>query len=551
MDPAPSSFRDRLAVDVTLTIGGTEYELAGGGVRHFSLELRSYGFTGVVELVVQDDKAHGGGFEDSLKDPFLGADLVEVSVSVAAVHDQPEVTQSPTPITCRGIATAKSVREVLYRRIPDQPLLVRYYRLEFADPARVLWTQHFPCQLYTDKTPQSIIDEHKGDKISLSYDWSTLTHSRPQWFLHLPVEYGASFYDFVVWLVDAGNAVFSYDYDKGQYAITATKAAASSPEALFGDDIETATLLPPIPPRHVVVVNNSYASAPRSETVTQDQSATAIRHDHMMRTTISQSVDDAVSAARTRLALGKYEAQLDFARMPTVGVMPGTAISLSAANRWNASSALVSPTWRVRELSIEGTMPQLPFDKDVQEASTIYTVRIGARLEQSDDPRVSLPAYRGPGYPGYVEGKVYSEKGEEGDKTFHTFKDETTSADEYTVTIPLWEDQKVKAPFIPYQGSGNVYVPSYREERVLVALWLERAELAKLLEWREGAALSMDVQGEQILLGKSGTSHTSLSHVYEDDQPVFDVSRKNSSDTSLIRMSEGTLLIQVQEQSEG
>lgn len=550
MNLEPSPFDDRLAVAVTLTIGGTEYDLAGGGVRHFALELHSYGFSGVVELVVQDDLAHGGGFEDTLKDPFLGSDLVEVKLEVAAVHDQPEAEQSPTPISVLGIATAKFMTEVLYRDIPDQPLLVRYYRLEFADPARVLWTQHFPCQLYTEATPKSVIEEHKGDKITLSYDWSELTVTKPQWFVHLPVEHGASFYDFVVWLVDIRHGVLAYDYAAAKYSITASKATGTA-EALFGDDIDTATLVAPPPPRHVVVVKNSYASSPRSETVDQDQAATTIRHDLLIRSTISQDVDDRVTLERARLALPQYEAQLSFARMPIVGVMPGTLLSLSAANRWSADSALVSPTWRVRELSIEGTMPPRPFDKDVQESSTVYTVRLGARLEQSTDPRVALPAYRRPRYPGFVEGKVLSEKGEDGEKTYQTFRDDTTSLDEYTVKIPLWENKKITAPFIPIEGSGNVYVPSYRDERVLMALWLERSEIEQLLEWREGAALSMDVQGEQILLGKSGTSQTSINHVYEDDQPVFNVARTHDNDTSLIKMSEGTLFIKVEEQSGG
>src|SRR5690606_23473684 len=195
--------------------------------------------------------------------------------------------------------------------------------------------------------------------------------------------------------------------------------------------------------------------------------------------------------------------------------------------------------------------PAGPLDHDHQSETTGYTVSMSARLEQSDDERVLLPPYRAPHYPAYVEGKVVSEKGEDGDKTYQTYRNETTSLDEYTVKVPLYDDQEVTAPFEPAQGSGNVYLPSYREERVLLAMELERSRIERLLDSREGAAVSMDVQGEQILFGKSPTSNTSINHVYEDEQPVLNVARTHDDDTSLVRMSEGTMLLQVQELSDG
>ncbi len=551
MSAAAVTFEDRLEVSVTLTIAGTSYAFGGGGVSHVELWLESHGFSGTVELLVQDDEAQGGGFEDTLLDAFLGAELVQVTVEVTSVFHQPETSESLAPIRVAGLVTHKSMEELLLRHSTEQPILVRRYRFGLADPARVLWTQHFPCQLYTNTTPEAVIDEHSGEHITFSYDWGELAASKPQWFVHLPLGHGASFYDFVVWVTDERGGVLTYDYATQQYALTALEDASAAAQPLFGDDVHTAEIVVPATPRHVVVVADSYGDGPRSETIEQDQAVAGVRHDRPMRSSIAQDVDDAVTLQRTRLRLPKCEAALRFARMPTVDVVPGTLLTLAAANRWSERSALVTPTWRVRELRLVASASSPALDHDHQLASTGYVVELSARLTQSDDPRANLPSYRAPHYPAYVEGKVVSEKGEDGEKTYQTYRNETTSLDEYTVKVPLWDDQRITVPFEPGQGSGNVYVPSYRDERVLLAMELESARIERLLDWREGAALSMDVQGEQILLGKSPTSHTSINHVYEDDAPVLNVARTHDDDTSLVRLGEGTLLVQVQELSDG
>ena len=70
------------------------------------------------------------------------------------------------------------------------PVAVR----DFADPAQVLWGQHYPCQLYTNKSMVDVINDHLGDKITVSYDFSALSTSRPLVFLYLP-QGGASFWE--------------------------------------------------------------------------------------------------------------------------------------------------------------------------------------------------------------------------------------------------------------------------------------------------------------------------------------------------------------------
>jgi len=107
-----TSFHERLAVEMTLTIGGVEHVIPGGAVKHVELDLELYGFTGTIELVLQDDVEHGGGFSDELRPGFLSPALAEVRVSLAPVFDQAEAAASPEPLVLSGLVTRRSLAEL-------------------------------------------------------------------------------------------------------------------------------------------------------------------------------------------------------------------------------------------------------------------------------------------------------------------------------------------------------------------------------------------------------------------------------------------------------
>ncbi len=546
----PTRFDDRLALTVSLSIAGTAHAIPGGSVKLLELELGHCGFAGALEFVVLDDSAYGGGFTDALVDDFLGLELGELTLEVTAVFDEPEAASSPAPLSVAGLVTRRSLCETRLRAHTELPLVARRYRVEFCDPAQALWTQHFPCRLYTNATVEDLVNDQLGDKLTITYDWAELAETRPMLFVHLPIERGASFYDFVLWYADHRAGYFAYDYAAAGYTLTGARESSGDAAGLFGDDLASVEFVVPDTPRHDVDVCNSYAEAATTSTVTQDQAATGIRHDVLMRSAIAQDAEDRVTLETRRLILPKYEARVAFARMPIVAVVPGGLIELVAANRWPSASAMIGKTWLVRGLSLRAEAKPAALDEDLQLDDTTYAIELGAELVQSDDTRPMLPDYRRPSYPGLVEGKVVCTLGADGEKTYESVRDEDTSLDEYVVAVRLWDDQQVKAPFAPLLGSGNVYLPCYRDERVLLALELDHARIDRLLIWRDGAALSKDVQGEQILWGKSATSNTSVNHVYEDDAPVFNVARTNSSDTVLISLSEGSLRLHVEQQED-
>ncbi|WP_428261495.1 hypothetical protein [Haliangium sp.] len=540
----------RLQAALTLTIGVKSYDVQGGHIDRLELDLDSHGFAAEIEFTLSDDQAHGGGFDDTLPSDFLSLDLIKAKLVLSWVFFEEEVTTTAEEVTITGLVMDKSLVEESYRRSGDIPVLARRYRIHMADPAQVLWRQHFPCALYTETTMSDVLSAHTGSYITIDAQWSELSTTKALLFVHLPVAAGASFYDFVMWYLDARGGVWYYDYGAGKYVIAGDKPSLGTAVTLFGDDIERSAVRVAEVPRHQPRVHNSYTESAKTQAVDQDQAVTGVYRDVLMRSPIAQDFDDRVTLEGDRFTLPAYEAEVDLSRAPPESLVPGTLVALSSSQRWSSESALTSKTWRVRRLRLRTQAVRAGADAQSQRDDNDVRGELRLGLEQKDDPRPHLPEFRAPVYPGLVEAKVVSEQGEDTDKTYQVYTDADTSLENYKLKIPLWEDQVIEVPFDPYQGSGNVYIPAYRDARVLAAIDLETAHIARLIDWREGAPLSMDVQGEQLYFGKSATSHTTVSHDYDGENPVFQVARLHDKDTGTIRIEEGVLTITVKEESE-
>ncbi|WP_437509737.1 hypothetical protein [Sorangium sp. So ce1099] len=540
-------FAERLETKLTLTIAGKAFTIQGGDVKLIELDLSSHGFSGAVEFIVLDDKAHGGGETDKLLASFVKPDLIEVSLSVKAFFADPETSRSIQPVAVAGLVTRKGLFESADPNHADRAILWRRYRIEFADPARVFWSQHFPCELYTSKSVKEVIEAHKGDKITLRYDWQAIAAASPVLYLNLQPELGASFYDLVVWYVDTRAGVFAYDYTAKAYTLSAAKDASATPVSLFGDDVGRLAVVFPETPRFSRNVLNSYTEGPATKPIANPQAAAGIRQDSLTRTPIAQRVDDRVALEKSRLVARSCELEIEFRRWPTVTLGPGVLVKFHKANLWDADAAQVPTTWRVVQHRVRAAVRDERPDAEHGCPTTTYDVEVRAELEQKDEKWVRLPSYRAPSYPGHVEGKVVSEQGEDADLTYQFYTDQETSQDQYKVKVPLWSDQIVTAPYEPHQGSGKMYLPLYKDARVLLALGFSDVSIARLVDWRAAARVAMDGQGEQIFFGKKATAATVVNHAYEDDGPVFKIARTNDKDTGTIRIKEGSLIIQVKE----
>jgi hypothetical protein len=541
--------KERLAVTLTLTIGGKAHKIIAGSMKRFSLELWSWGFEGEAEFLLLDTQGRGGQDKDALLADFLKADLVKVALEVKAVLPETSGQPTHTALKVEGYVTEKALVEQAITTGGSNLILHRRYSIRFVDAARLLWRQHHPCVLYTQKTLKDVLDAHKGEKIGLTYDWPVLTATQPLIFLGLDPQDGASFYDWVLWLVHGRLGVFTYDYTAQGYKFAAAKDASGTPVALKEDNLASLELLLPEVIRHDVNVLNAVAEGPRTEAVTQEQAVSGIRQDVLLVTAISDEVDARVTLETNRLKPRGPEVEVVWRSFPEKAVAPGALVKLPANDAWGAGGVAKNETFRIRGLRLSGEVTNEQGEEEVYgEPHALFTFGMSTRLEPKAETHVELPAWQPPHYPRYVEGLIVSEQGAEKDETWQAYSDSATSLDGYKVKIPLYENQIVAAPFNPSLLPGHFYFPAYKGERVLVALDFQRAWIKRFLDWRTGARMPQDGQGVQLLVGKTPENGTAIKHYYTDDKPVFLMQRTNAKDTQKIQIGEGTLLIEVKEE---
>lgn len=544
-------FQDRIAVSLTLTLGGTAHTVDPGGIKSFELELRSWGWEGRVEFVVSDSQAAGGQQKDAILADFLKPDLAEVSLELKTNFTDLATQPTLTSLQVKGLVVDKGLTEMTAAQVKGAPLIFRRYTVRFQDAARLLWTQHYPCVLYTGKSVKDVLEAHKGEKISLTYDWAGVVDaSSPMLFVGLSPGAGApSFYDFLLWYVDTRNGVLSYDYSTQGYALAAEKDASATPIDLRPEDVADVSVLFPEVPRYDVTVLNAYAESPTTEAITQEQAVTGIRQDVLLRTPIADEATARKTLETSRIKVRGMEVELNWRRFPAVAFAPGALVKLPSTTGFTSAAVSSTDTFRVRSLSVRGEALQTGPEAESQELNAGYQFSMSTRLEGKDETYVDLPAYTPPRYPRFAEGKIVSEVGEDADETWQVYTDADTSVDTYKVKIPLWDDQIITVPFNPNILPGHFYFPAYKGARVLVALDFERAWLKRFLDWRAGVRMPSDGQGVQLLMGKKTTSSTAMKHSYDTDaKPVFLLQRTNDKDTAKIEIKEGSLLIVVQEE---
>lgn len=533
-------FSEKLKLELTVTAGEQAFPIPGGQVRDFSLRMTPTGFRCTLTFWTSLEKADAALFT-----AFSKPDLVRVRLALSGVYDPP-----PAPLLAQGIVTEKRVSGTAHGHKDSVAVAFRQYTVTFEDPARVLWTQHRPVELHTAKKLSELLDAHKPGGLLLTYDWDALDAKQALVCLGIGEDVpAASFYDFVIWYVDTRGGVLTYDSPTDTYTFSAKKPAAGSVTALSRKHVECVDVeLPPVI-RHGTRVLNGFGAGATTVALEQAQAVAGVQHDMLVRTPIAAEAEQRQSLEKGRLRVRKRRLRLTFLDVPPVALHPGSLIKLDGP-LWSPDLVGLGEDLRVAELSFEGAGLQAGPHDGQQEATAGYEVTLSVLLEQKSDPVPELPAYRPPRYPIYVEGKVHSPGGEATDRIYLQVDDAKTSVTNYRVTVPLW-NKTVSVPAEPGLFPGTFYFPPYKNERALIALHFERAELHRFLDWGDGVRMPQDSQGDQILFGKNGANQTALTHDFQDNKPVWNLGRVNSNDTEIIRLSEGHLLIQTKENPGG
>ena len=529
-------FVDRLNAALSLTIGNQTFAVVAGNIKRFQIDIASWGFTAEAEWWSVSQTSQ---IEDLLFASFMTNDLATVVMTIKRTFD--EVDEAATPMTLTGLVMDKSVTERTTPSVANAPVLQRRYNIRFADRASVLWRQHYPNALYVDKTIKDLIEDNKPTGLTMTYTWAPGDVTHPVLSLGLgAAENDASFYDFMFWLAHARCGGLYYDTASDSYSLVDAKPTADTPMSADIAEVAALSAVFPARSRSTVSVLNAFTDAATAKTsIPNTESVTGVRKEFLIRSSVSSDMDDRVALETLRARQPAPEVRLTLQRYPALAYKPSTRVTFDTV--FSANIFQHGNTYRVMTMRIAAMAESPEAGDDTDEPSNRYKMDYEVALEVDSDTAFRYPEFKTPRWPFHVEGKVLSETGQEADGTYQSYQDQTTSLDFYKVKIPLWRDAKVIVSYEPNLLTGHFYFPVYRDARVLIALEFDRGGIAAFLDWRPGARLPLDSQGNQILVGKSAKNQTSISHAYEDAKPELTILRTMDTDTQTIKISEGTI----------
>lgn len=535
--------QETLDLGLKLVWDGGAYTVPGGEIKRFSLDLRTTGFDCTVEFWVEPRAV-----TDPLFAQFQKPDLLEAAFTVGAHFPATGSGDPPEPLLVRGIVREKRLYEQTFAGLDKKPVLMRRYTVTFSDAAAVLWKQHFPTELYVEKTMKDVIEAQKGAKITLEYDFAPVDAAKPVIFLGLGDPRNlASFFDLLLWYIRANDGVFTYDAVTNKYKIAATKGEVGDAASLDARDVERHEVFIPETPRHNVVVLNASATSASKNDVTNADAVAGVRHDILIRAGVASEVDARKTLETAKLVSHEPEVEVVFGQHPRMTVRPGAIVGMLNAT-WSDKLFVHAKKYRVLSVVLSGT--SLAKDGEGSDRNLGFgklDADMRVRLETATDPVKRLPAFTAPRYPVYVEGNVVSEAGETADETYQVYKD-ANQLDVYKVEIPLFAGAKIIAPFNPSMLPGHFHFPAVKKARVLVAFELFAAWIKRTLDWRAAAALPpADSQGNHIVFGLTETNRTLMKHFYTDNKPVLHLGRTMDKDTEIIELMEGTMILQTKE----
>ncbi|MEY3211725.1 MAG: hypothetical protein RIT28_2206 [Pseudomonadota bacterium] len=545
---------ERLTIAITIATTSAAVEIPPGNVERVELEMTPYGVEATLAFWLKDGAAMGGAVTDDLLTDFLAAGLLKVTLEISSIYLRESMETPPDPLTVKGVVVSRAVTLEPFAEANEDvsglkigvPTVIRRYEVRVVDPAAALWRQHRPCALYVQKTVMDVVNEHKGSHITITGDTPFLTVSHDVLTLGVGADLGgATFYDWLLGLVAQHDSQMLYDAKLGSYSLVDTKPATGTAGAIPPRAVRAVRAILPEPPRHDVHVLNASTLDVKNETVTSANTA-GIRHDLLLRSPIAAVVTDRKTLETRRNRVPKQMLELDLNAWPAVAAQPGALVSLDLT-AWGTTGLAAATSCRVTafKLNVRGTQVA---DQE-RAASAPMEGRLTVTMEASDDATPRLPVTRPAQTPIEVEGLVVSTVGEEDQLTWEVTTHSETSIDQVKVKVPLWTNQEVVVDLHPDAFSGHTWRPLYKGQRVLLRLKAFEAEILRCLDWRPGARQTAATQGDAVMLGKTETDRTLLTHLYTDDKPVFEINRKNDKDIAFIKIEEGVLTIKVHEES--
>ena len=545
------TYIDSLAFSLRLTIDGTDYIIPGANIKHCEVHAYSYGFEGSLGFYLPIDQR-----KDELFTAFTSSSLIKIELGITGVHNLPD--PSPDAFKVTGLVKDKSLSELSYRELTGNPVLYRYYQIEFSDPAQVLWQQHYPSELYVKDTMSSVINAQLVSPIDLIIDFAPADQVMPIICLvlgnteqHTSGETGvsnqASFYDFLFDYCERNNAFFIYDYSSQSYLLKAENLDLKTGTPFLPHEIGKINIHWPAVKRSNTNLLNGVADGTKEVLIKNVASMDGVKHDIIMRKSVEDQFTERKNIESKKVCVPSEQLQVLFSQWPMQRFWPGCELTFNS--EVDGQKYFYSyKKYRAHTCLISATAVDTTAEHDLDLNFTQYYLKYKVKAHNDSAEQSVLLPYLKPSYPLYVEGIVVSEQGGEDEKTFDVASNSETGQFEYKVHIPLW-DKTILVMLEPDFLNSHFYFPFYRGTKLLLALELYRAHIHKVLSWGAGVKLPLATQGNHILFGKKNGDETSLSHVYENSKPVFAIKRCKEKDTELVRLEEGSIIFQTCEES--
>jgi hypothetical protein len=386
-----SSFTEDLAITLSLTIDGKTYTINAGNVKSLKLDLYSYGYQGEVSFVVDCEKA-----TDTILTPITSNDLIEVSLKVTTYVNNSQSTL--IPLSLKGLVTNRYFTEQLLNLPADKEvMLLRHYHLVFADPAQVLWKQHYPCDLLVDSTLKALITAHTPTQITMVYNWdAVLAVQYPVLSLSLGTALNkASFYDYLIWLVDSKNGVFSYNFATNKYTLSAAKTKSGTALSLNHEEVSGHIVNYPEAHRYQPKVLNAYSENPQTTAITNAAVTTKIRRDFIARYPIAADMTARVTLETARFKQHSHEVNVEYEHFQLQVTPPGALVNFKGSKLWNKLLYIQAKSYRVKQWHFSAQVADHELTMDLNMAYSHYVMEHSLILETVAETCVQLSCFCG------------------------------------------------------------------------------------------------------------------------------------------------------------
>lgn len=450
----------------------------------------------------------------------------------------------------KGIVTSK-----YFKRLPSSDSTngkpVKIYEINFCDPAKATWEQHYPSNIYLEESMKDVIDKHLNPEIQMEFDWEPIEAKHPiiafslehkHW---LSIQEQTNFYSFLIWYLHQENGVLLYDYKKHNYKITGKKKAAE------GDPFEIKELfcsppvcILPLPPRYNTKVIKHSADLMDGEDKENEDSFKTTRRESIDPANYRVYPNQATEKIQSPLTSEKNEFEFQIREwgrdkatgkdneIPLDRLIPGSYISFigDGEGNWLRDECFKGKKFRIRSLHL--TADKEENSQWIYSPTQLYEVKTRVKLEEEEETFVLWPSFARPNYPFYIQGKIFCEIGEEEQSTFNILESEEAPQGQYQVLVPLaGEEKKVVAPFVPAY-SGQYYHPFIKDAKVMLSMYFHTARIERPIDWDPLARLPAGVQGNQIVLASNGKDkYTIIKHEYADGKDSVYTIKQSSSET--------------------